>query len=353
MGQALLISAATGVGKSSLMVQLCVALVMMICFCGIISKRRLKVLYLQSENNDGDFREALKGSVLWAAAALAMTEDEVWSVVESSFRSKALRRVRRSGNKYDAPPAGVEFANQLTDHYMEFRADVIAIDPTTSYFEGDISNDEDMREFFYGAMTAWHADNPTPAVIWAHHFGQRASTNKQSGKSGADWSESAYAQKGSTTLIDWFRASINITETNVPGTFKFYFAKRGGRVQERTWYITQNPAHRAMQLMSWTCSPLAPVLPAAPEAPKLTAKQRAQRLQAEQAAKNAHAKVVTIIDRLEEGPMSKAEYCKQVMELDACSRAQSYRMFDELVKSRSLVPAPENLWRKSPEEGAF
>ena len=135
-GHSFLLSSGTGCGKSSLLVQLCVALAAKIPFAGFDGVSEMTVLYLQSENNGGDFWEALKGAVLWASKESGKSQDEIWALVRKNFRAVALRKPASIPSTFDCPVRkGTAFCNKLRMVYSECAADVVLIDPLTSYFE--------------------------------------------------------------------------------------------------------------------------------------------------------------------------------------------------------------------------
>lgn len=206
-GGALILAGPTGVGKSSLSMQLAISMSLGMDCLGLRPPKPLRVLLVQAENDDGDLAEmrdgVLKGMGLDGSRIgdkfMVMTDD-------SSTREK--------------------FAAKLNSVLTDGKYDVVIVDPALAYMGCDASNQGDVSTFLRNMLNpVIHKHNV--GLILVHH------TNKpKTGEEKAEWkgSDLSYIGAGSAEFANWARAVLGIRTIGSDTVYELVASKRGRRL---------------------------------------------------------------------------------------------------------------------------
>jgi hypothetical protein len=203
-GGSWIIPGPTGIGKSSLVLQLSVAWALgRDCF-GLEPSGPLSTLIVQAENDSGDLEEMRDG----IAAGFELSHDDALLVNEMVSVATV------------DDVSGPRFFPRLEGLIREWQPDIVVLDPLLSFIGGDLNRQEVTADFLR------HRLNPiihrvNAAVIVLHHTGKPKFENGRAPDS-AD-----YAGLGSSELPNWARAIASLT---VEGNgFALTLGKRGKR----------------------------------------------------------------------------------------------------------------------------
>ena len=205
-GGSVLINAQSGIGKSSLTMQLAIGWAIprdtaelstfgeLLTF-GILPVRPLKSLILQAENDLGDQSEILQ------------------SVICKYGKGNCNERVRAELNERlvfyrDNTHAGAEFLRVLEALVIRHQPDIVWIDPLMCYLGDDISDQAVVTQF----CNALNRISSKTGVIMAliHHL-----PKPREGTSRTD-SDLAYAGFGSSALTNWAREVVTLQRVETP-----------------------------------------------------------------------------------------------------------------------------------------
>lgn len=214
-GSALLVGP-SGVGKSSLTMQVACLLATGSPIFGIPVVRPLKVLVVQAENDEGDLAEMLAG------VRDGLNLGEFADDAEVALLKRNLVFVR------DTTHTGARFVDAAHRLIERHKPDIVFLDPLLSFVGGDISKQEVCSAFLREGL------NPiaeATGVCWicVHHTGKPPNDKKtaNAGWQSSDW---AYSGIGSSELTNWARAALTLRQTG-PGVFQLMLAKRGNRAR--------------------------------------------------------------------------------------------------------------------------
>jgi RecA-family ATPase len=210
-GSSMIISGGTGIGKSSLMMQIIIRWSLGLDFFGIKPIRPLKIGIIQAENDKGDLAEAFQG----VAQGLATTGDEMRRLqAQLEFRTESVR-------------TGEAFLAYARRFIHKSKLDVIVADPLFSYFGGDLSDQGEVSVFLRNKLQPILHETKV-AWIWMHHISK---TQRKDGEP-LTTMELAHAGFGSSELANWAReiAVLNEVGQSKPRRFQLAFCKRGGRL---------------------------------------------------------------------------------------------------------------------------
>lgn len=224
-GGSLLINAQSGIGKSSLTMQLAIgwALHGKGHFAGALTfaitpVRPLKSLILQAENDIGDQAEILQ-SVICKYGKNECGELEKQALNE--------RLVFYRDNVHSGP----EFLRVLEALIVKHKPDVAWIDPLMCYLGDDISDQKVVTEFCNGLNRI--SSKTGVLLVLIHHL-----PKPREGTARTD-SDLAYAGFGSSALTNWAREVVTLqrveTEPGQPPTCSLTATKRRLRAGMSTW----------------------------------------------------------------------------------------------------------------------
>jgi hypothetical protein len=199
---AALLAGPSGVGKSS------VAMQMGCCWsCGreafhFAPSRNLRVVMMQHEDSSNDLVRQ-SAIVDWLGLNKTLIEQNFW-----------IETVR---GQIGAP--AVKIMNDLVKWW---RADLLILNPLTAYHDGDVSQNKDNVRFLYGEIGKLLSELRIGLFAF-HHKGK-----PPRGKNGHEIidSEVMYELLGGSVLTNFFRGIITVSPIANSGVFKFTCAKR-------------------------------------------------------------------------------------------------------------------------------
>jgi len=223
-GSSMIISGGTGIGKSSLMMQIVIQWALGKDFFGIAPVRPLKIGVIQAENDKGDLAEAFQG----VGQGLDLKPDEMRSLQQQlEFRTEAVR-------------TGEQFLAYARRFIHRSKLDLIIADPLFSYFGGDLSDQGEVSVFLRNKLQPILHETKV-AWIWMHHI------SKAQRKDGDPLTtmELAHAGFGSSELANWAREIAVLAEVGQfkPRRFQLAFCKRGSRLPKPTLNLQHGTQH--------------------------------------------------------------------------------------------------------------
>jgi RecA-family ATPase len=213
-GGSLVIVGQSGVGKSSLCMQLMLLWALGQTAFGIAPVRPLRSLLIQAENDVGDLAEMYQG----VRQGMALAPDEERRLEEQIL---IFRDTTHTGEEF------VSLAATLIDRH---RPDLVWIDPLLNYVGDDISEQKVISEFCCHQL---NTVSLRTGVIWClmHHTGKPS----RDPKAASHWTASdlAYSGIGSSALTNWAREMAVLvrvkTGEDQPPTFQLSMTKRRKR----------------------------------------------------------------------------------------------------------------------------
>jgi hypothetical protein len=203
LGTAALLAGSSGIGKSSIAMQ------MGCCWsCGkpafyLEVPRPLRIVMIQNEDSDNDL--ARQSEVI---THLGVDEN----LIEKNFWIETVRG-----------KIGGDAVLVMRDLVKWWRAELLMINPLSAYHAGDISSNKDNIAFLYGELGRL-LDEKVCAIFGFHHKGKPPKTN---GKKPEDvYFEIMYDILGGSTLTNFFRGLIAVSPIGNSEVFKFALAKR-------------------------------------------------------------------------------------------------------------------------------
>jgi RecA-family ATPase len=222
-GSSMIVSGGTGIGKSSLMMQIVIRWCLGLDFFGIKPVKPLKIGVIQAENDKGDLAEAFRGVV----KGLNMGVSDIAILQENlHFRTEAVR-------------TGDAFLAYARRFIHKSKLDVIVADPLFSYFGGDLSDQGEVSVFLRNKLQPILHETKV-AWVWMHHVAkpQRKESNEP-----LTTMELAHSGFGSSELANWAReiAVLHEVGQNKPRRFQLAFCKRGSRLQSSSLHLQHSP----------------------------------------------------------------------------------------------------------------
>jgi hypothetical protein len=210
-GSSMIVSGGTGIGKSSLMMQIVIRWCLGLDFFGIKPVKPLKIGVIQAENDKGDLAEAFRG------------------VVHRRFSSDQMNQLQKNLHfRTETVRTGDQFLAYARRFIHRSKLDVIVADPLFSYFGGDLSDQGEVSVFLRNKLQPILHETKV-AWIWMHHVAkpQRKDTGEP-----LTTMELAHSGFGSSELANWAReiAVLHEVGQSKPRRFQLAFCKRGGRV---------------------------------------------------------------------------------------------------------------------------
>lgn len=210
-GGGMLLAGPTGVGKSSLIMQLMISWALCSPALGIRPAMPLRSLLIQAENDEGDLAEMRDG----VARGLELTPymmdhvDEFVKIAHEDSRT------------------GVAFTQEVCRPLIEkHRPDLVWIDPVLAYLGGEANSQKDVGNFLRNLLNPLFREFECGGVL-VHH------TNKPlTGKEKSNWQagDFAYLGSGSAEWSNWPRGVLAMRSTGSHSVYELVAAKRGGRL---------------------------------------------------------------------------------------------------------------------------
>ncbi len=197
----------SGVGKSSLMLQMGVAWAVGLPMFGITPQKALRVLVIQAENDKGDMAEMARG--IEAGLKLEMNE-----ALQQNIRVRSV-----------TGKIGQTFCAWLRKEIESFRADLVLVDPLLSFAGIDVSRQDQASQFCRVWLDPVLRDTGA-VLISVHHTGKPPRNDSKVAPQTLN--EMAYAGIGSSELVNWARA-VMLLQSCGENQFRLMLAKRGKR----------------------------------------------------------------------------------------------------------------------------
>jgi len=221
-GSSMIVSGGTGIGKSSLMMQIVIRWCLGLDFFGIKPVKPLKIGVIQAENDKGDLAEAFRGVVHKRFSLDQMNQLQK----NLEFRTETVR-------------TGDQFLAYARRFIHKSKLDVIVADPLFSYFGGDLSDQGEVSVFLRNKLQPILHETKV-AWIWMHHV---AKPQRKDGGEPLTTMELAHSGFGSSELANWAReiAVLHEVGQNKPRRFQLAFCKRGSRLQSSSLHLQHSP----------------------------------------------------------------------------------------------------------------
>lgn len=175
---------------------------------GIKPARALRVLIIQAEDDEDDITEMAQ--VVYHLKLSPKEQELVNQSAHIEFLNDAI---------------GDSFLTVLDGFLGQFAADLVLINPYTSYLGGDTKDEARNTLFLRNGLNPILTKHRCAALI-VHHT-PKTNFRDTSGWKPSDW---MYAGSGAAVLTNWARAYLVIDQTGVQGVYKFIAAKRGKRI---------------------------------------------------------------------------------------------------------------------------
>ena len=236
-GSSMIISGGTGIGKSSLMMQIIVRWCLGLDFFAIKPVKPLKIGVIQAENDRGDLAEAFRG----VTHTMRLTADQMRHLnTNLEFRTETIR-------------TGEQFLAYARRFIHKSKLDLIVADPLFSYFGGDLSDQSEVSVFLRNKLQPILHETKV-AWIWMHHISK---PQRKEGGEPLTTMELAHSGFGSSELANWAREIAVLHEVGQfkPRRFQLAFCKRGSRLGLESPIL--NVQHSATGIQWEECNPLA------------------------------------------------------------------------------------------------
>jgi RecA-family ATPase len=220
-GGSCLIVAQSGIGKSSLEMQLAVLWGLGRPAFGVVPIRPLKSLIVQAENDMGDMAEMFQG--VWLGANMPADAETTRQIQDHLV----IRNITTQ--------TGMIFCESLRRLIDLHKPDLVWIDPLLAYLGDDVSKQSVCSQFLRNGL---NPISKSTGVIWmiVHHTGKPQKDAKA--KSHFTSTDLSYEGLGSAELTGWARAVVILNKTD-ERLYKLILGKRGKRAGARD--LLNNP----------------------------------------------------------------------------------------------------------------
>lgn len=197
-----MLAGASGIGKSTLALQMVGNFALNKSFLGIKPQRALKTVYIQAENDLGDIAEIFQGLV----ASLKIPDLK---------RSSITRNLKIYTEDSEC---GKGFMDNLAVVLRKEKPDIVLIDPLLSYIGGDINQQSVVSDFLRNQLNPILREHQAAAII-VHHTRKGAANDR-------------YAALGSSELTNFSRAVMMISKAKENSEYDLILeaTKRGLRL---------------------------------------------------------------------------------------------------------------------------
>jgi hypothetical protein len=210
----LLIVGNTGIGKSSLTMQMMIHWALGRGCFDMLPARPLKSLLVQGENDFEDLAEMRDGVV----GGMGLNDEQ-----RATINHRILIR-------HEYQHCGQQFAEEVLEPLLvEHRPDLVWLDPVLQYLGGDGNQQEVVGEFLRQQLGVL-IKRYNCAVILVHHT-NKPSRNGQPNQSHQHPQLHAYDGAGSAEFSNWPRAVLSLLPTKQTGEYRLVAGKRGQRLQ--------------------------------------------------------------------------------------------------------------------------
>jgi hypothetical protein len=289
----LFVVAPSGHGKSSFSIQCAIHWALGRVAFGIKPARPLKILMLESEDDDAD-----NSSFVQVIRTMNLSDEEL-DLLSANTRLEFRRDL--SGERFFAA------IDQFLDQYQ---ADILLINPLTGFCTIDLKDETEMNNFLRNRLNAVMARHRCAPVIVAHMPKTQVTQIQDK-----EWYEWMYVLSGCVTLTNWARAILVFVPSNVRGTYRFITAKRpaqsGWLEPEYYFQHSKETIHaeggNELEVIQWLPASEAQIADAKPE-PKI----RKTKTHSKVTAEAVYAKMSPITEYSRE---SWREWCKESFDI--------------------------------------
>jgi len=219
-GGGLLLTAPSGVGKSSLVIQAAMAWSLGKTFLATPNGRALKCSLVQSEDSKRDLQE-IRDGMIQGFNDSGWTQEEIDTALD---RVHIWNAVGKTGDT---------FIDWLCLQQQEDPVDIIIINPIQGFFGGDVAKQEDVSHFLRDGLDrilkGVDGHLPCATVLVQHTPKISGGTKKEGGTTIDEYSE--YLGAGSHEWTDWARGKlVFLKKRGSESHFDLKAAKRGKRL---------------------------------------------------------------------------------------------------------------------------
>ena len=208
-GGGLLLVGPTGIGKSSLSMQMMISWALGRALFGIEPARPITSLLIQAENDEGD---------------LAEMRDGVFSGLNVTIEDRALAAQKIFVVQENTRTAEEFFKETVRPMLEQHAFDILWIDPALAYLGGENNSQQAVGAFLRNQLNPLLTEFHCAAVV-VHH------TNKPyTGPEKRKQVDFAYLGGGSAEWANWSRAILTMQKTTAPNVFELRAPKRGNRL---------------------------------------------------------------------------------------------------------------------------
>lgn len=241
-GGSLLVTGQSGIGKSSFVMQMATSWSIGRELFGIPVKKPLRVGVVQAECDIGDLAESFQG----------VTSGMSLSPSERAMCKENLRFFTETSK------TGKDFVDLCRKIIVRLKLDVLVADPLLSYVGGDLGKQE-VCSYFLRNLVQPVLQETGCIMVFIHHEGKpkpKETTDEQT------ISDMAYSGIGSSELVNWARAIINVRrESKDKPIFSFNLTKRGKlagmRMPDGKATLSIKLKHADSRVL-WEVAPMAP-----------------------------------------------------------------------------------------------
>ena len=208
-GGGLLLVGPTGIGKSSLSMQMMISWALGLSLFGIEPARPVTSLLIQAENDEGDLAEMRDGVL----SGLNVTDADRELACSRIFVVQENTRTSE------------DFFNETVRPMLEeIKPDLLWIDPALAYLGGENNSQQAVGAFLRNQLNPLLTEFNCAAVV-IHHTNKPYTGNDKRGP--VDF---AYLGGGSAEWANWSRAILTMQKTEAASVFELRAAKRGNRL---------------------------------------------------------------------------------------------------------------------------
>ena len=202
----------SGVGKSSLITQLCICWALGKETLGLKPSQPLNILLIQAENDEGDLAEMRDGGMEGMIKSGLLKEHEAASALPYIWTVRVSSK------------CGDQVGPMLKQYCQSNEFDLIIMDPLFAYLGADSKDQKDVSHFLRNVIDPIISEHKV-ALLIVHH------TNKPpKERSAMSVPDMAYLSSGSAELTNYPRGILAVLPTSTDGIYQLVAAKRGGRL---------------------------------------------------------------------------------------------------------------------------
>jgi hypothetical protein len=187
-----------GVGKSRLVTQLAICMILGIDFLGMPTRAEgKKWLFIQTENSN----RRLQNDCAMLASGLCLTPSQYETLAECLFIHTLETDEDQMLDMLN--PKSFMQVHKLIE---QTKADIVVFDPLNTMSSGDLNSDQDMRAVIMAITAVVKRGNPKRVPMILHH----SLTGKAGAARSVGWDKASYG-RNSKALQAWSRAQFNLT----------------------------------------------------------------------------------------------------------------------------------------------